>query len=347
MARRKRRGKRREFGISIEPTWRIHDSLRLAKLAEQLGFSNIWVPDSGPSTPYSDALVTLSAIAATTSKIKFGSAILNFYTRNPALIASSFLALSDLGYTRPGTAQRAILGIGAGSAYNVAKIGVRNRSGVVEDLREAIESIRELFDGKQVTVRTDSFAIEGVSLSKAKKPIPIHVGATGPKSLRLAGEVADGVILTDRIASDIEQSMKPITLGIIEGSRSRSDIEITNSVVISVDENRQRAKNAARTSCAYLVAWIPDERVLELGFDPRSTRKIAELISAGDESSAARLVDDKMIATLTISGTPDECIEKCEEHLQYGIDQLAFCEPFGPNASRSIAMIGRKIIPKL
>ena len=69
-------------------------------LAERLGFSNIWVPDSGPAPPYSDTIVTLAAIASATSRIKFGSAVLNFYTRNPAWIASSFLALSDLGRSK-------------------------------------------------------------------------------------------------------------------------------------------------------------------------------------------------------------------------------------------------------
>src|SRR5579872_1076545 len=88
--------KKKTFGISFEPDWSIGEAVGLAALAEKLGFSNIWVPDGGPVPPYSDPLVTLSAIAGRTERVKFGSAIFNFYTRNPAWIASSFLALSDL-----------------------------------------------------------------------------------------------------------------------------------------------------------------------------------------------------------------------------------------------------------
>ena len=153
----RRRGK--SFGISIEPTWRIGYCVELAKLAEKLGFSTVWVPDGGPAPPYSDAIVTLSAIAASTSRIRLGTAIVNFYTRNPAWIASGFSALSDLASASGGKTashkQRMILGLGAGSPYNVSKFGIRKRSGVLADLREAVESIRELFEGKEVTVVTD------------------------------------------------------------------------------------------------------------------------------------------------------------------------------------------------
>ena len=159
------------FGISLEPSWDQSECLALAKQAEKLGFSNLWVPDGGPDTPFSDAVVTLAAIASNTRRIKFGSAIVNFYTRNPAWIASSFLALSNLG----GSRQRAILGIGLGSSYNVVKFGIFKRSGKIEYLREAIESIQELFSGKEVSVRTDPFVIERVRLSKSKGKIPIYV----------------------------------------------------------------------------------------------------------------------------------------------------------------------------
>src|SRR5271169_4425634 len=157
--------RKKSFGISIEPTWRIDYCVELAKLSEKLGFSTAWVPDGGPAPPYSDAIVTLSAIAANTKRLRLGSAIVNFYTRNPAWIASSFAAISDLATKKGSKKQRMILGIGIGSLYNVSKFGIHKRTGIVEDLREAVESIRQLFDGKEVTVMTDHYAIEGVTLS--------------------------------------------------------------------------------------------------------------------------------------------------------------------------------------
>ncbi len=339
---------KRKFGISIEPTWPIKYSVELAILAERNEFSNIWVPDGGPSPPYSDSIVTLAAVASSTSKIKFGSAILNFYTRNPAWIASSFLALSDLGSRgNRSPSQRSVLGLGVGADYNVAKFGIRNRKGVIIELREAIESISDLFEGKEVTVRTDAYAIEVVSLSKPRRKIPIYVGSSSAKGLELAGEISDGVILTDRIPSDIEESVNHIILGLAYSSRSRKDIEIVNSVVVSIDDDRERARRVAKPTCAYLVAWMSDEKAEAHQIDLRNKSQITKFIESGDEGSAAKLVDHKMVDLLTASGNVHDCLEKCREYFEHDVDQLAFCEPFGPRPKDSITKIAMKIIPKL
>ena len=336
------------FGISIEPNWPINYSTDIALLSEKLGFANVWVPDGGPLPPYSDAIVTLASIAASTKKIHFGSAIVNFYTRNPAQLASSFMALSDLGAQGIKTGpQRAILGIGVGADYNVAKFGITKRTGMMDDLREAIESIRELFSGKQVDVRTDAFVIDGVSLSKAPKEIPIYAGTGSPRGLRLAGEIADGVILTDRIPPDAERSLDPVILGIGYASRKRRDVQTVESVVISVDENGERARKAVAVTCAYLVAWIDYKKAEEHGMDLKIKTKIAELIEKGEEAAAAKLVTKQMMDLLTVSGTVEDCIAKCREYLQYDLDQLAFCEPFGARVVHSIELIARKIMPRL
>ena len=320
-----------------------------------MGFSTVWVTDGGPTPPYSDCIVTLSAIASVTSKIKFGSAILNFYTRNPAWIASGFLALSDLGghdekarrSNKQSFKQRAILGIGVGSDWNVAKFGVEKRSGAIPQLREAIEAISELFAGKQVTVRTDAFSIEEVSLSKAEDKIPVYVGSGSPKGLEMAGEISDGVILTDRIPTDIEQSMKHVILGLGYSGRRRRELEIVNSVVISIDEDRAKAIRAVKPTCAYLVAWLSDIKAESHQIDLEAKRKISKYILRGDETSAAKLVDNKMIELLTAAGNLGDCAEKCREYLQQDVDQLAFCEPFGPKPLESIGMLSSELVPKL
>ena len=339
--------KKASFGLSLEPSWDQNYCLRLAKQAEKLGFSNIWVPDSGLNPPFSDTITTLAAIASNTKKIKFGSAILNFYTRNPAQIASSFLTLSNLGLAQDPKAQRAILGIGLGSSYNVSKVGIFSRKGMVETLRETIESIQELFEGKEVSVRTDYFVIERVRLSKSKRKIPIYIGSNSPKGLRLAGEIADGVILTQRIASEVSETTKGVELGLSFSSRKRSDLKIVNSIVISIADDKQRAQNAAKSTCAYLVAWLDTALSNKYGIDEKKKNEIASRIYNGDEQGAANLVDQKMLDLLTVSGTEHECVEKCREHLDQGIDQIAFCEPFGPKKEEAISLIARKVVPKI
>ena len=243
------------FGISIEPSWPQAECLKLAIRAEKFGLSNVWVPDGGVSSPFSDTIVTLAAIASNTNKIKFGSAILNFYTRNPAQIASSFLALSDLGFLSS-KSQRAILGIGLGSHYNVSKFGIFSRKGMVQNLREAIESIQQLFKGEEVSIRTDPFSIERVRLSKCRGKIPIYVGSSSPKGLRLSGEISDGIILTERIASEIQEKLKHVELGLAYSSRKRKDLELVNLEFTS----RQIIKRRKYGQCLALLRGLPSSR---------------------------------------------------------------------------------------
>jgi 5,10-methylenetetrahydromethanopterin reductase len=334
------------FGISVDPSWNHDLSLKLAIRAEELGFSTVWVPDGGVSPPFGDTIVTLAAIASNTKKIRFGSSVVNFYTRNPAQIASSFLSLSDLGFLKS-RLQRAILGIGLGADQNVSKFGIFSRRGMIQNLREAIESIQQLLRGKEVSIRTDPFVIERAKLSKSRGKIPIFVGASSPKGLSLAGEISDGIILTVRIHQEIKEKISYIKLGMSHTSRSRREIEIVNSVVISVSRNRKRANDASKITCAYLVAWLHDAIGTKYGIDKVRRREIASRIFNGDEIGAAKLVDQKMLDLLTVSGTPEDCVEKCRNHLREGVDQIAFCEPFGPEKAEAISTIAKEIIPKL
>ncbi len=163
----------------------------------------------------------------------------------------------------------------------------------------------------------------------------------------MAGEIADGLILTDRIPGDVEESMKQVILGLGYSSRERKDIEVVNSVVISVDPDREKAKRVVEPTCAYLVSWLSDEKAESHMIDVGVKNRISDYICAGEEQAAAKLVDDKMVGLLTATGDVTDCVEKCREYLSQDVDQLAFCEPFGPNQKESISTLARKVIPKL
>ena len=100
-------------------------------------------------------------------------------------------------------------------------------------------------------------------------------------------------------------------------------------------------------TCAYLVAWMYEEKAEQHGIEVKTKKRISELIDHGDEAGAAKMVDRKMIDLLTVSGNVEDCIEKCKEYLKYDVDQLAFCEPFGPRPVHSIEIIAKKVIPRL
>src|SRR5262245_56330521 len=169
-------------------------SLRVAidyvRHAEASGFEAVWQAES---RLVRDAIVPMAAYAATTKRIKVGSGVINNWTRNAALIASTFSTLDDLAPGRCGC------GRGAGCGPRSSKVGV-NRQKPVQAMRETIDVVRRLLRMEKVTLKGEFVRVEDIEIDivhgdRSPKQVPIYVGATGMKMMELAGEVADGVLL--------------------------------------------------------------------------------------------------------------------------------------------------------
>ena len=140
-----------------------------------------------------EATVPMAAFLSCTERIKVGSGVVNNWTRNPALLASTFSTLDDLA---PG---RVILGIGAWWDPLAQKVGI-DRSRPLKAMRETIEAVRALLADETVTYDGEFVHLDGVELDyvhqeRRPKDVPIYLGATGMKMMELTGEIADGVVL--------------------------------------------------------------------------------------------------------------------------------------------------------
>ena len=128
-----------------------------------------------------------------TERIKVGSGVVNNWTRNPALLASTFSTLDDLA---PG---RVILGIGAWWDPLAQKVGI-DRPQPLTAMRETVEAVRALLADETVTYDGEFVHLDGVELDyvhqeRRPKDVPIYIGATGMQMMELTGEIADGVVL--------------------------------------------------------------------------------------------------------------------------------------------------------
>src|SRR5436190_22438326 len=166
----------------------IRDGMRYAQLAEANGFEAVWQAES---RLVREATVPMAAFAAVTDRIRIGSGVVNNWTRNVALMASTFATLDDLA---PG---RVMLGIGAWWDPLAAKVGIRRRR-PLQAMREYVEVLRGLLAMDRVTfhgefVDVDDIELDIVHGDRSPKQVPIYIGATGLRMMELAGEVADGV----------------------------------------------------------------------------------------------------------------------------------------------------------
>ncbi|PBC61567.1 oxidoreductase [Streptomyces sp. Tue6028] len=180
----------------------------LARLADSEGLEELWLWED---CFLEGGVSAVSAALAWTERLRVGVGLLPVPLRNVAVTAMEAATLHRLF---PG---RAVLGVGHGVQDWMGQVGARAESPVTL-LREHLEALRALLRGERVTTDGRYVKLDGVALDWPPAEVPeVFTGATGPRTLRLAGEAADGTILT---ASTTPEGVRRARLLIDEGRRA-------------------------------------------------------------------------------------------------------------------------------
>ncbi|MET0851740.1 MAG: LLM class flavin-dependent oxidoreductase, partial [Candidatus Rokuibacteriota bacterium] len=179
--------------------------------AETLGWDAAWQPDS--QLRRRDTYVLLAAAARATARITLGTLLANPMNRHPSVTASSIATIDELA---PG---RTVLGWGVGdTAVRLAGL----RPARVAELESSTRLMRALLDGEGVEVG----AAQPARLPH-HRPVPIWIAAGGPRTLRMAGGVADGVFIrvgTD--AGNIANAIAGIRAGAAAAGRDPASVRL-------------------------------------------------------------------------------------------------------------------------
>ncbi len=330
-----------KFGIEFVPDMKYYELEYYVKLAEDSGFEYTWITDH-----YNNRNVysILTILAMKTRTIKLGPGVTNPYHISPALTASAIATINEV------SGGRAVLGIGAGDKVTFERIGITWEK-PLKRMREAVTIIRDLLEGKAVKFDGEIFKFNGARLSfKAGKGVPIYIGAQGPKMLQLAAELGDGVLINASHPKDFEVAKESIDAGLSKAGKSRDAFDTVAYASMSVDKDRDKARNAARIVVAFIVAGSPPTVLERHGLSEESVNKVREALNnaftKGDWAGVAKSVTDEMIDVFSISGTPDDVVERINELAKVGVTQVVAGSPIGPDKKKSIQLIGKEIIPK-
>ncbi len=261
-----------------------------------------------------DAMSPLAAMAISTSKAKLGSAAINVFTRGPVLIAVSFATLDELSNGRM------ILGIGAGSPMILERQGIDFVS-PLKRLREYVEAFRLLIKGRPVNYNGEFVRIKGVSLdfTPVRNQIPVYLAVTGPKALHQAGQIADGVILNGFTSvSYVKRAIEKIKEGARSAGRSLKDLDIASSNILSVREDSKAAKDALRWLVTTYLLTFP-AIAKESGVSEEFLQSIMSAHASKGLDYALTLVPESVIESLTVSGDPDECVNRLRAYMEAGV----------------------------
>ncbi len=307
----------------------LREAMEWAQAAEAAGFSAVWQAES---RLVRDAVVPMSAFAATTSSIRIGSGVASIWTRNPAVLASTFSTLDDLA---PG---RIICGLGAWWDPLARKVGV-DRSRPLTVMREVVTVVRALLHDETVTFDGEYVHLDGVELDyvhqeRRPKDVPIYIGATGMQMMEVAGEIADGVVLNYLVSPSYNtRALDALSAGAARAGRALDDIDRPQLGVCSLDDDRARALDAARLLVTqYLgqqphimkASGVPEALLEDIG------RVLTWPATHEQVLAASRLVPDEVVQMITASGTPEECRAKVAEYVAAGCT-CPILYPLGPD----------------
>jgi 5,10-methylenetetrahydromethanopterin reductase len=306
---------------------------------EELGFTDIWVPDE---RLLRNVYVALAMIATATQHVGIGTAVTNPYTRHPAHTAAAIATIDEL------SGGRATLALGAGGGLDAYGIQRRNPVGV---LREAITLIRALLTGEKTSYEGDFFTLKDTQIDfPVQRAVPIYLAARGPKILELAGEIADGAIIGG-FASEpgIRYAKEAIARGAARAGRDPSQVETMAWLYVSAADDPRAARVAV--SKMVLASLITSRPILDrIGLEiPASLRD--HLDSTGwrypteTPEEASALLPDHIVDAFAIHGTDDECRAQLSELMELGIDQLSFV--LFPAAGDDKAGLAERIATKI
>ncbi len=295
----------------------IRDGIEYVRYAESKGFEAVWQAES---RLVRDAIVPMAAFAACTERIKIGSGVINNWTRNPALIAATFLTLDDLA------PNRIMLGIGAWWDPLARNVGI-NRRKPLTAMREVVTVVRDLLAMKRVTFHGEFVNVNGIELDivhgrREPRNVPIYIGATGFKMLELTGEIADGALLNYLVSPKYnEQAMAALERGARKAGRSVHQLDRPQLIVCSLDTDRKKALDNARKLVTQYLGQQP-HIMKASGVSQELLDEIQHVLTwpatEEDIERAMELVPDDVVQMITASGTPEECRAKVRQYVAAG-----------------------------
>ncbi|WP_088318861.1 LLM class flavin-dependent oxidoreductase [Kineosporia sp. R_H_3] len=207
----------------------------VAVAADDAGVEELWLWEDC----FREGGLTASAAAlAWTTRVRLGIGILPLPLRNAAITAMEVATLARL------FPDRFVLGVGHGVQDWMAQVGARPAS-PLGLMREHLTAYRDLFAGRRVTTSGTYVRLDDVGLDwPPSAPVPVHVGATGPKTLALAGELGDGTVLTGGTTPDqVRAARTAIDAGRAAGGRTdRHRVTVFVMAAVGADaEQRLRA----------------------------------------------------------------------------------------------------------
>lgn len=300
-----------QIGYNPSSLFNTQDILEFAKqLDYKPQVNSLWIPESWGR----EAFVMLGAIGAMTRRLILGTSIVSMFSRSPATLAMAASTLDNI------TLNRTIIGIGASTPILAEDWHGIKFIHPLDRMREYVTCFKIISSGETINFDGNFFKLKNIKIMhpSQRREIPVFLGAVNPGMIKLATEIANGIILylspLDELKKTVER-IKSLT------SRKSKNFEIC-SVFITAISNKYpdlARERAAKTLAFYVaVGKYYNEFLSSHGFKSQVEQITTEYQNHGIEN-ISKFVTDPMLDSLTIYGTTEDCIKSLKRFVSSGV----------------------------
>ena len=306
------------------------DNVALAREADNLGYHSVWTAEAWGS----DAVTTLTWLAANTARVRVGTAIMQMPARTPANTAMTAATLDLL------TGGRFILGLGASGPQVVEGWHGVPYGKPLARTREYVEIVRTILRRERPLEHHGEFydipVKNGTGLGKPLKlilhplrpDVPVYLAAIGPKNVSLAAEIADGWLPVFFSPWRMSVFRPALDEGFARAGRIKENFDIAPTAIVQLGPDVRNCRNAVKPHLALYIGGMGAKGrnfyynlACRYGYE-EAAAKIQGFYLQGRKAEAAALVPDELVDEVALCGPKERIAERLQEWRNSGVTTL-------------------------
>jgi 5,10-methylenetetrahydromethanopterin reductase len=346
------------ISFQMLPEQPVPELLDAIAAADRLGYYACYSADE---IYHKDAWLLFAAAAQRTERIRLGPCVAPIYMREPTYVAQLAATLDEL------SDGRAEVVFGIGNIAMLAQYGVEWRgTRPIARLHEAHQVMRTVLDNGAIDFEGDFYRYRGVTTASrpVQEHLPLKIGAMGgPKSMELAGEIADGLHTACAYSPEaLGYAVEHFQAGVERAGRNRDGLDLGDSLLGAIAPDGDVARRAGRILAAFYIPSMPPALLARHGIEPERVAPVTEAFAAGDVQRALEATPEDVADRIMVAGTPEDWVRwLTETYAPAGLDHalVSFTDPFTlrawaaidvdglPDLVEQVRIFGEQVLPEI